>query len=158
MIEWQWATFSELSSENIYCIIRARQDVFILEQDCVYPDIDGLDQEALHLIGWSASNVSDSSQNTHKTLKAYLRIIYSNSKVKQASIGRVLVIKEARGQGLGKELVKRAVKKIETDTPTLAISLSAQHYLLTFYEELGFHPISEPYDEDGIQHIDMLKQ
>ena len=150
MIKWQWSTFDELSREEIYEILKIRQAIFIVEQNCAYQDADDLDQESWHLMGWR----KDVSRNI---LLAYLRIVFPGKKYPEPSIGRVLITPIARGKNFGKILTQEALCKIESEYPNTAIRISAQRYLEKFYSQFGFKSVSEPYDEDGIPHIQMLK-
>lgn len=150
-MQWQWCTFDKLTAEQLYEILRIRQEVFAVEQDCVYQDADGKDQHAWHLACWQA----DSDQ---PCLQAYLRVVFPGKKYPEPSIGRVLTCESARGSGLGRELMRRAIEMMQRELPQAPIRISAQLYLKKFYEEFGFEQTSEPYDEDGIPHIEMLRQ
>lgn len=150
MIKWQWATFDELSLHELYEILKIRQAIFVVEQDCAYQDADDLDQVAWHLIGWH--------KGTHKkTIVAYLRVVFPGKKFPEPSIGRVLVAPELRKTGLGKKLTAKAVAHIADEYPNTAIRISAQQHLEKFYSEFGFKTVSSPYKEDGIPHIEMLR-
>ena len=109
MIQWQWKTFDELSTDDLYEILKVRQEVFAVEQDCVYQDADDLDKFSWHLIAW---NVSDSGS---PGIHAYLRVVFPTHKYRELSIGRVLTVKQARGSGLGKELLRIALLNIERE-------------------------------------------
>lgn len=146
MIEWQWRRFEDLAIKQLYEIIAAREAVFIVEQNCPYQDVDGIDRHAQHLAGWSDGK-----------LAAYCRVVDAGIKYPEPSIGRVLTTAEFRGQQLGKELLSRAIEKIERDTPRTGIRISAQLYLKRFYKEFGFEQVSETYMEDDIPHIEMLR-
>lgn len=149
-MRWQWTQFSDLSAQQLYEILRERQEVFTVEQDCAYQDADGKDQFAWHLIGWS--------ETAAPRVQAYLRVVFPGKKYAEPSIGRVLTAASARGSGLGRELMQRAVEETERVYPGSAIRISAQQYLEAFYREFRFEPVSEPYDEDGIPHIEMLRR
>lgn len=151
MIQWQCKKFDELSKEELFQILKVRQDVFIVEQNCVYEDIDGLDEAAWHLFGFDLD--AQESQN----ISAYLRILDTGVKYEEVSLGRVLIDIQARGSGLGQELMTKAISIVEEEYPNKAIRISAQYHLLNFYAEFGFESVSGPYDEDGIPHIEMLK-
>lgn len=152
MIQWQWKKFNELSTADLYEILKVRQEVFAVEQDCVYQDVDDLDKFSWHLMAW---NVSDSvSPGIH----AYLRVVFPTYKYREPSIGRVLTVKQARGTGLGKELLRIALLNMEREYKNQPVRISAQQYLQDFYADYGFEKVSEPYDEDGIPHIEMLKK
>ena len=148
---WQWKTFDELSLNELYELMKVRQAVFVLEQDCIYQDIDDLDRNSWHLMGWK--NYASAKQQ----LLAYLRVVFADYQYKEPSIGRVLIIQEFRGMGLGKELLNQALIKIAQEYPKQSIRISAQQHLEHFYSQFGFSQVSEPYDEDGIMHIKMLK-
>jgi ElaA protein len=151
MIKWQWSSFENLSTLDLYEILKVRQEVFVVEQNCVYQDADGLDKTAWHLVGWKAG--SDG-----RKLVAYLRVVWPGKKFKELSIGRVLTAPSARGTGLGKALTSEALKQISTEYPGAAIRISAQKYLERFYSDFAFKTVSEPYDEDGIPHIEMFRE
>ncbi len=148
---WECKTFSELSTNELFEILKLRQQVFIVEQNCIYHDIDDTDKESLHLLAWTHSD-SRASQ-----LSAYLRIIPNNTDHKEAVIGRVIVAESVRGIGLGKTLINNAITTIKNKFPEQAIKISAQYHLEKFYSSFGFNTVSEPYDEDGIPHIRMIK-
>jgi ElaA protein len=145
-IDWQWRRYAELSPLEIHAIFAARQAVFIVEQTCPYPDIDGKDLEALHLSGWSGDQ-----------LAAYLRLLAPGVSYEEPSLGRIITTDIARGTGLGRELVARGLDKLHELYPELPTRIGAQAHLEKFYGSLGFVQASEPYDEDGIMHIEMLR-
>ncbi|QYF95112.1 GNAT family N-acetyltransferase [Massilia sp. PAMC28688] len=149
-IAWQWRAFADLSPADLYAVMQQRQDVFILEQTCLYPDLDGLDQEAHHLLGW---RVADG----RRQLVAYLRCLAPGAKYTEMSLGRILTTGAARGSGMGRELVARGIAHAERQHPGHRIRIGAQQRLERFYNEFGFVTLSAPYDEDGIMHIDMLR-
>jgi len=150
MIKWQWSSFEELSLHELYEVSKVRQAIFVVEQDCVYQDADGLDQVAWHLIGWD-------EDTGMKKIVAYLRVVFPGKKFPEPSIGRVLVTPESRKKGLGKQLTSEAIARIADEYPNAAIRISAQQYLEKFYSEFGFKTVSKPYEEDGIPHIEMLR-
>lgn len=139
--------FSELELTELYDILQLRSEVFVVEQDCVYQDIDGKDAEALHIIGTRNSRIV-----------AYTRCFKPGYYFEQASIGRVIVKQSERKYGFGHEIMKASVKAIEENYQTTNIKLSAQQYLTDFYESHGFQIVGEGYLEDGIPHIGMVKQ
>ncbi len=149
-IRWHWSTFDQLTRDQLYEILRMRQEVFTVEQDCAYQDADGKDPFAWHLCGWSGESESPA-------LLAYLRMVFPGKKYAEPSIGRVLTAASTRGTGLGRELMRRAVENTEREYPHAPIRISAQQHLERFYGELGFERVSDPYDEDGIPHIEMLR-
>jgi len=146
-LHWQWRRYADLSPHEIYAVFAARQAVFIVEQNCPYLDMDGKDLDALHLIAWSGQDVA-----------AYLRVIAPGVSFPEPSLGRIITTRIARGGGLGRELVARGLEKINELYPTLPTRIGAQAHLREFYGSLGFVQASEPYDEDGIPHIQMLRQ
>ena len=149
---WTWRKFEELSLFEFHRIIRARQKVFIVEQDCIYEDADDYDVSAWHLSNWHKD------KNGELVLAAYLRVLPAKMKYPEVTFGRVLVSKDYRGTGLGKRLVATAIKNIEAEFSTHTIRISAQAYLKNFYQNFGFQQCKEPYDEDGILHVEMLKK
>jgi ElaA protein len=150
MIEWQWSAFSDLSVDDLYLVLQKRQEVFILEQTCFYQDFDGLDQGAHHLLGWRTIDGK-------RELAAYLRCLAPGAKYTEMSLGRVLSSKTARGSGIGRALLEQGIAHAERQHPGQRIRIGAQRYLEQFYASFGFVTVSEPYDEDGIIHVDMLR-
>lgn len=149
--DWQFLPFDALSREDVYAMLAARQQVFIVEQQCVYGDIDGLDPGAHHLLGWR------SSIDGQRQLAAYLRVLAPGAKYAEMSLGRVLTTRAARGGGIGRELLRVGIGHAERLYPGHRIRIGAQQYLEAFYASFGFETISAPYDEDGIMHVDMLR-
>lgn len=144
-INWHLKTFDALDAKTLYDLLKLRQDVFVLEQQCLYPDIDGLDPVCLHRYG-----VKDGA------IVAYLRIIPPSHHPKGLpAIGRVVVACNARGHRLARTIMEQALNDCRTRYPSMPVFLSAQTYLIDFYRSLGFEAISAPYLEDGIEHIDM---
>ena len=148
-ITWQLSTFDDLTTAHLYAILRLRQQVFVVEQQCIYQDCDGLDQKAHHLLAWDCNG-------EQSEVVAYLRILSPRDGSDLPAIGRVVTHPEMRGKGLGKELMSRCLRCIDKLYPQSAITLSAQQYLTSFYESFGFHIASEGYEEDGIPHIRMI--
>ncbi|GLC89425.1 GNAT family N-acetyltransferase [Lysinibacillus piscis] len=142
---WKIQTYDDLTKNELYRILQLREKVFIVEQQCYYEDLDNHDQQALHL-----------SYVKEDKLVAYARILPPGEKVEMASFGRVIISPEARGTGLGKELVQLAIDTIEKEWSNQKIFIEAQAYLLDFYRAFGFQQVSDVYDYDGIPHIDML--
>ena len=137
-------SFSDLTKEELYNILSLRSEVFIVEQNCVYQDIDQKDQLALHVF------------LKNNQIIAYTRIFKPNDYFKYSSIGRVVVLKE-RGSKIGRQIMKFSIKKIEEIFNETKIKISAQKHLINFYEKLGFLVIGDEYLEDGIPHIAMVK-
>ncbi|MFM9435915.1 ElaA protein [Janthinobacterium sp. CG_23.3] len=148
--QWQWQAFEELSGADLYQALALRQNVFVLEQQCLYPDLDQLDQQAWHLLGWQ-------QRDGRRQLAAYLRCLAPGAKYPEMSIGRVLTAAAARGTGSGRQLMQQGIACAVRQFPGHAIRIGAQHHLEGFYRGFGFATISAPYDEDGIAHIDMLR-
>jgi ElaA protein len=146
-IRWQWCRLDDLSLQQVYAIFAAREAVFVVEQACAYQELDGLDAGAQHLVAWTGGEVA-----------AYLRVLAAGVRFAEPSIGRVLTTVGFRHRGLGRELMTKALEQIDTLYAGQAVRISAQTYLETFYGALGFVPVSEYYLEDGIPHIEMLRQ
>ena len=145
---WRWCRFDQLDVLELDAIYRARQQVFSIEQQCVYLDADGIDAHAFHLAAWS----SDRDMPL-----AYARVVHPGRKYPEPSIGRVITVAAARGTGLGRELVRRAIGRCGEAFAGQAIRISAQTRLERFYAELGFVAVGAPYIEDGIAHTEMLR-
>ena len=150
MTEWQWSSFADLPNTDLYDMLAQRQNVFVLEQQCLYPDLDGYDQDAWHLLGWK---IIDGKRQ----LAASLRVIAPGVKYTEMSIGRVLSTSAARGTGVGRELLVEGIARAEQLYPGHRLRIGAQQYLEAFYGSFGFKTVSEPYDEDGIMHVEMLR-
>ena len=145
---WRWCRFDELDVFELDAIYRARQQVFALEQQCAYLDADGFDAHSFHLAAWSQDRTVP---------LAYARVVRPGHKYAEPSIGRVITTGAARGIGLGRELVRRAIAHCEQVFPGQGIRISAQTRLERFYTEAGFEPVGPPYLEDGIPHTEMLR-
>jgi len=150
LIDWQFSRFADLTPFDLYEVLAQRQNVFILEQTCLYPDIDGHDPEAHHLLGWR-------SVDGKRSLAAYLRVLAPGAKYDEMSIGRVITTPAARGTGAGRALLDEGIRQAEALYPGHRIRIGAQQYLERFYGSFGFQTVSEPYDEVYIMHIDMLR-
>ncbi|MEJ6001749.1 GNAT family N-acetyltransferase [Paucibacter soli] len=145
MLSWQCARLDELDAPTLYAVLRLRAEVFVVEQRCVYLDPDGKDLDAWHLLG----RAEDGS------LLAYARLLEAEEGPK---IGRVVTAAAARGAGQGRALMLEALATCERLWPGRAVGLQAQAYLQDFYTSLGFAPVSQVYEEDGIPHIDMRQE
>lgn len=158
-MEWFTKTFAALSTEELYGIVQLRQQVFVVEQNCVYLDADGYDREALHLFAVQKEAVQKKAMQQESVI-AYCRLLPPGLKYQEASIGRVCTALPQRGSGLGRELMQRALTLVgesyASESTRVDIRISAQLYLQNFYSSLGFTAVSAPYDEDGIPHIEML--
>lgn len=150
-VTWQWSAYEELTREDLYAILARRQEVFIIEQQCIYPDLDGIDPHAWHLMGWD-------EKDGKRELLAYLRCVHPGIKYAEVSLGRVLSAPAARGTGIGRALLAEALANVARVYPGEAIRISAQLYLEKFYASFGFVSIGMPYDEDDIAHIEMLRE
>ncbi|MEL6605524.1 MAG: GNAT family N-acetyltransferase [Cyanobacteria bacterium J06614_10] len=144
--DWMWKAFPALSVDELYEILRLRQQIFILEQQCLYLDIDSLDADAWHLL----------AMNEAGELVGYLRGIAPEKKYAEPSIGRVLIRRDERGKGMGQQLMEKGIGYVRSQFSSQSIRLSAQLHLQAFYEGLGFLPVGESYLEDDIPHIEML--
>jgi len=143
-IEWVKKKWSEVSLEEFYSVLRLRSEVFVVEQDCVYQDIDNKDQIAIHLLGY-----------INKELIAYSRLFNEGDYFKETSFGRAIIKKEKRGQGYGDELVKESLKTIKNYYGNKKVKISAQAHLKTFYSKHAFIAKGKEYLEDGIPHVSM---
>ena len=137
--------FKELKSEELYEILKIRNEVFIVEQECAYLDCDGKDRESYHLF-----------LKDNKGIVAYLRILQKGVSYDEISIGRVLVKKNHRRKGIAQEMMIKAIKFIEENLNEREIRIEAQAYLVNFYKDFGFEEVSSMYLEDDIPHIEML--
>jgi ElaA protein len=146
-MRWHWSRFEELGVHALYEVLALRQRVFILEQG-PYLDADGLDPHAWHLLG----------RDGEGKLVAYLRVVDPGYKYDEPSIGRVVTDKAARGSGIGRLLVAEGVAGCDRLWPGLAVRISAQAHLQRFYGEVGFETVGDPYLEDEIPHVEMLRR
>lgn len=145
-MEIKFKNFDELNLEELYQLLQLRSEVFVVEQNCVYQDIDGKDSKALHVLGIKNGKII-----------AYTRCFNSGIYFKEAAVGRVVVKKEERRHGYGHKIMKASIEAIESRFNTGRIKLSAQQYLTAFYESHGFEQTGTGYLEDGIPHIAMVK-
>lgn len=138
--------FNGLTAKQVYQFLKLRSEVFVVEQTCIYQDMDGLDEDAYHLLFYKKTE-----------LVAYARILKPNTNYKTPSIGRVIVQQKQRKKKLGFALMEEAIKQTEQLFTTKTITISAQVYLLKFYISLGFKSIGQGYLEDGIPHVKMVR-
>ncbi|NQV62829.1 MAG: GNAT family N-acetyltransferase [Cryomorphaceae bacterium] len=136
--------FSSLNIDQLYRLLQLRSEVFVVEQDCVYQDIDGKDKKALHVLGTVEGNIV-----------AYTRVFKPGDYLEKAAIGRVVVASDFRKRDFGQAIMQASIAAVENHFNSTAIGLSAQTYLLNFYNDLGFSALGETYLEDGIPHIYM---
>ncbi|HTH29864.1 MAG TPA: GNAT family N-acetyltransferase [Lacibacter sp.] len=146
-LNWIVKQFDVLTPQELYNIMWLRNEVFVVEQNCVYQDADYKDQKAWHLMG-----VDEEGK-----LMAYVRLLPPGVSYKEPSIGRVVTNPVARGTGAGRELMNVAIKQCEELFGLLDIKIGAQYYLLKFYTSLGFKQTSDIYLEDEIEHIEMIR-
>lgn len=145
-MEWTLKIFSNLTTNELYNILKLRSEIFVVEQNCVYLDLDDKDQVAYHFF-----------TQKNNEIMAYTRIFKPGDCYQEASIGRVMVNKIARSTGLGYELMQESIKQTQKLFGKTPIKIGAQLYLKNFYQNLGFKQISDTYLEDDIPHIYMLK-
>jgi len=146
MITTKISAFKDLSIDELYNLLQLRSEVFVVEQDCVYQDIDGKDQKALHVLGYK-----------NEKLVAYTRIFKPGDYFKEASIGRVVVLENERQHKCGYDIMEASIKAVRTYYNQTEIKISAQVYLKRFYNNLEFREIGDAYLEDGIPHIAMMR-
>jgi len=144
-MQFEFKKFSDLSINELYDILQLRSEIFVVEQNCIYNDLDGFDKEAVHLFHQKEGKIV-----------AYARILKPGTRFAYFSIGRVVVKQSERGTGLGIELMEAAKIYIINELGATKIKISAQSYLQRFYENLGFEVITEMYLEDGIPHFGMI--
>jgi len=147
-VQWQLLPFTELTLDSLYELMKLRVDIFVVEQNCPYPELDEKDRVAgtMHLLGRDSSG----------ELLAYARLLPAGVSYSQVSIGRVAVAPKARGDGRARQLMQEAIVNCQKLWPAEDIKIGAQDYLRAFYQSLGFEAVSDVYLEDGIPHLDML--
>jgi ElaA protein len=144
---WLCKKFDDLTPHQLYAILQLRNEVFVVEQNCVFQDADNKDQGSYHLMGWQEND-----------LAAYSRILPPEISYSESSIGRIVTSSNARGNGIGRELVKQSIEELYILFGKIPIKIGAQMYLQKFYESFGFRQTSDIYLEDDIPHIEMLLQ
>ncbi|MER1977200.1 GNAT family N-acetyltransferase [Pseudocitrobacter faecalis] len=149
MIQWQDLHHSDLTVPQLYALLQLRCEVFVVEQACVYQDIDGEDLlgENRHILGWQGDR-----------LVAYARLLKNEDDFSPVTIGRVIVSPGVRGEKLGYQLMEYALASCAQHWPEHALYLGAQAHLQNFYRHFGFIPVTEIYDEDGIPHVGMARE
>ena len=147
-IQWHSIPFNQLTTEQLYDVLKLRVDIFVVEQNCPYPELDDKDRMSgtYHLLGVDVDG----------NLLAYARVLAPGVSYQESSIGRVAVAMSARGKGIALRLMGQAIALARQHWPKDKIKIGAQEYLLDFYQGLGFKPASEVYLEDGIPHLDMI--
>ena len=146
MLTWRFARFDDLTAREVHDVCQLRAAVFVVEQDCPFQDLDGADPESWHLLGMKGG-----------ALVAYARFVPAGIKFAEPSIGRVITAESVRGTGLGRLLMKEAIARSDALWPGKPVRIGAQHRLERFYQSVGFVTASEPYIEDGIPHVEMLR-
>lgn len=149
-LQWQWCAFDKLETTALYALMVARQEVFVVEQKCPYPDLDGRDVIAHHLLGWDTTG-------DKPRLAAYLRTLPPKTRFAEPSIGRVLTTAAYRSQRLGHPLMAQGIVHAVQTYGQQPIRLFAQSHLQGFYAKHGFVGVGEEYPEDGIPHREMLR-
>jgi ElaA protein len=146
--DWRWKPFAALDTQEVYDLLAARSVVFVVEQNCVYGDIDGLDIDAWHLLAYATKDGRD-----RRELAGYLRVLLPDAGESDVRIGRVLTTANYRGIRLGNALLETALAHIARQWPGIPVRLHAQAHLQRFYGAFGFAPVSDVHDEDGIPHV-----
>jgi ElaA protein len=144
-LTWIYKSFDELTTAELYAILQLRSEVFVVEQNCVYQDIDGKDKKSFHLMAWQGDE-----------LVAYTRLVAPGISFPEASIGRVITSPRYRGLGIGITLLEKSITHILETYHTNKIRIGAQLYLKKFYEGFGFAAQGNEFLEDGIPHVEMI--
>lgn len=145
-LTWRWYAWAQLPPDVLYAFLKLRSDIFVVEQNCVFPEMDGIDDRCEHLCGFAPDG----------TLVAYLRLVPPGVKAPQPAIGRLVVRADARKAGHARAGMQRAIARCRERWPGQAIFLSAQQHLERYYASMGFRATSAPYLEDGIWHVNMV--
>ncbi len=146
-LHWVFKPFHQLTVDELYQLLQLRSEVFVVEQNCVFQDMDDKDQHSYHLLGYKGD-----------VLAAYTRIVPKGISYEQyPSIGRVVTSPKVRGEGRGRELMEESIHQLHQLYGPVSIKIGAQLYLKNFYESLGFAQCGDVYDEDGIDHVPMLR-
>lgn len=147
-LDWRWHDWAQLRPDTLYRFLKLRSDIFVVEQNCVFSDMDGVDAQCEHLCGCDAGD----------SLLAYLRLVPPGVRATQPSLGRLVVAAAARHSGAGRAAMLEGLRRCAERYPGQDVFLSAQQHLEGFYASLGFKTISAPYLEDGIWHVNMLRK
>jgi len=145
-MSWTWKRFEEISGAEMHEILSERQKVFIVEQKCLYQDADKLDCQSWHLVG----------RDREGMLVAYARINFPGARYKEPSFGRIFTSQANRTIGLGRQIIQHCIEKCKIEYPDMTIRISAQTYLMDFYKGFCFEIAGQPYDDEGVEHIDMV--
>jgi ElaA protein len=148
---WRCARYAELTLDELYALLQLRSLVFVVEQQCPFLDIDGDDDRAWHLLGWTAG------AGGRPLLGAYARLFAPGVKYAEASIGRVVSHPEVRRGGAGRALMAEALRRLDAIAPGAPVRIGAQQYLERFYASFGFARAGDDYLEDGIVHLEMVR-
>ena len=146
-MNWILKKFDSLTPQELYSILQLRSEVFVVEQNCVFQDMDNKDQQCYHFMGWQ-----------NDLLFAYTRLVPPGLSYEEASIGRVVTSPAGRGSGIGKTLIEKSIEEVFNLYGKGSIKIGAQLYLKKFYTSFGFEQIGDIYDEDGIDHIKMIRK
>ena len=147
-IQWRWFTWRELDPDTLHAFLKLRSDIFVVEQSCVFSEMDGVDPACEHLCGRDASGA----------LRVYLRLVPPGAKVVQLALGRLVVAPQARKHGLARAAMQEGIRRCAMRYPGQPIFLASQQHLGAFYGSLGFEITGGVYLEDGIPHINMLRR
>ena len=147
-IRWNWYAWAALPPDLLYAFLKLRSDIFVVEQNCVFSDMDGLDAQCEHLCGFDGNG----------QLLAYLRLLPPGLKHAECSLGRLVTAADARRLGLAREAMRRGLQRAAEKHPGHTVRLGGQQYLEGFYASLGFVTAGAPYLEDGILHVDMFRK
>ena len=147
-LAWHWTRYAGLSLDDLHDALALRARIFVVEQHCPYLDVDGLDRHAWHLLGRDGAG----------ELAAYVRVVDPGRKYDEPSIGRVVVAESQRGLGTGHALMREALRRTDLAFPRTANRIGAQAHLQGFYGAHGYRVVGEPYLEDDIPHVDMLRE
>mgnify|MGYP001606276603 CR=1 FL=1 len=145
-LEWRWYEWQELPPDVLHAFLKLRSDIFVVEQNCVFSDMDGRDPACTHLCGFAGNE-----------LVAYLRLVPPGLKSPEAALGRLVVLKTQRGHGHSRRAIEIGLARCAERHPGVAVRIQAQAHLAPFYQSLGFVTHSAEYLEDGIPHVDMLR-
>jgi ElaA protein len=166
-LRWKVCRFDEISSLEMFYILKLRQDVFVVEQNCAYHDIDDLDRACFHVFAYSDAAAHSDQPSMQADFKgansldpevlAYARLVPPNLKFREPAVGRVVVAQKARGAKLGYALMRQVLDFADDTYPGAANRISAQEHLKGFYGYFGYEVVSDVYDEDGIPHVEMLR-
>lgn len=146
-LDWRWYAWRELDPDTLYDFLRLRSEAFVVEQNCVFAEMDGLDRQCEHLC----------VRDGQGALLGYLRLVPPGVRAAQPSLGRIVVAAAGRGEGLARAIAREGIRVCQQRYPEQDIFISGQQHLEGFYQSLGFAVISAPYIEDGIWHVDLRK-